>query len=335
MDTAHPYIAHCPIMPQEIYGFLADEQVFKALQDKLFVDLTLGYGGHARFLLDRYPSLKLLAFDQDPQAIKHAQEDLLPLYGQRLTLALKNFKDAPTILAPHSCAHILLDLGVSTHQLLAAERGFSWGQNGPLDMRMNQEALIPTAADLVNNLSEAELTEIFLNYGEEPLAPKIAAAICHARQQAPLRTTQELENIVFHCYPPKWRHGRTHPATKVFQGLRIKVNQELEILAQTLPALLPCLAVGGRLSVLSFHSLEDRIVKQCFLQAVQGLAGTRKSKNKYPPRDAKVDAGLSAPLASSPSYELVTKKPWQASAEELAANHRARSAKLRIIIRVS
>ena len=161
MDASNSYIAHCPIMPQEIYGFLADPQVLTSLQDKLFVDLTLGFGGHARFLLDRYPTVKLLALDQDPQAIKHAQEELVPLYGPRLTLAHKNFKDAPRMLAPHSCAHILLDLGVSTHQLLAAERGFSWGRLGPLDMRMNQDASIPTAADLVNNLSETELTEIF------------------------------------------------------------------------------------------------------------------------------------------------------------------------------
>ena len=301
------YHAHCPIMPEEIYGYLRDKDLAQRMATGIFVDLTLGFGGHAKILLDMNPAFKLWAFDQDEEALEHARQSLMPQLGDRLKLFAENFSRAPEHLLPNSCAHILLDLGVSTHQLMAAERGFSWAQNGPLDMRMQRTATRPTAADLVNTLTENELAEILLKYGEEHLAKKIAAAIVMARQKAPLQTTKELENIVFHAYPPHWRHGRTHPATKTFQALRLKVNQELEILGQTLPALAPCLMVGGRISVLSFHSLEDRIVKQCFRELV-----------KHDER-----------------YALLTKKPLTPSSAELAANRRSRSAKLRIITRVS
>ena len=301
------YLAHCPIMPEEIYGYLRDPAVAAPLAQGIFVDLTLGFGGHAKILLEMNMAFKLWAFDQDAEAINHAQQCLIPQFGERLKLFNENFAQAPQRLRPNSCAHILLDLGVSTHQLMAAARGFSWAQNGPLDMRMQQSSNLPTAADLVNTLAENDLAEILLKYGEERLARKIAAAIVNARQKAPLKMTQELENIVFHAYPPYWRHGRTHPATKTFQALRLKVNQELEILTQTLPALAPCLMVGGRISVLSFHSLEDRIVKQCFRALVK----------------------------DDSRFALLTKKPLTPSPEELTANHRARSAKLRIITRVS
>ncbi|MBP5297307.1 MAG: 16S rRNA (cytosine(1402)-N(4))-methyltransferase RsmH [Bacteriovoracaceae bacterium] len=313
--SAAEYLPHCPIMPEEIYGFLRDPVVAEQLAAGIFVDLTLGFGGHAKILLDLNDKFKLWAFDQDEEAIRHAQQSLLPQFGDRLKLFAENFAQAPQHLPLNSCAHILLDLGVSTHQLLAAERGFSWNQEGPLDMRMQRGGNLPTAADLVNNLPENELADLIFQYGEERLAKKIAAAIVAARQGAPIQTTKDLENIIFHTYPPQWRHGRTHPATKTFQALRLKVNQELEVLTQTLPALAPCLMVGGRISVISFHSLEDRIVKLCFRELAKGN---------------KSDDGPS----NSPGYALVTKKPLTPTEQELAANHRARSAKLRIITRV-
>ncbi len=319
-SAAEDYLPHCPIMPEEIYGFLRDPAVADQLASGIFVDLTLGFGGHAKILLALNHKFKLWAFDQDEEAIKHAQQSLIPQFGNRLKLFSENFAQAPQYLPRNACAHILLDLGVSTHQLLAAERGFSWAKEGPLDMRMQRRGDLPTAADLVNTLAENELADIIFQYGEERLAKKIAAAIVQARQRAPLQTTKDLENIVFHAYPPPWRHGRTHPATKTFQALRLKVNQELEILTQTLPALAPCLMPGGRISVLSFHSLEDRIVKQCFRELVKNEAHDPAGNDE---------------LNRSPRYALITKKPLTPSGEELAANHRARSAKLRIITRVS
>jgi len=204
-------------------------------------------------------------------------------------------------------AGILMDLGVSSHQFDKMERGFSFRADAPLDMRMNYtDQSIPSAADLLNSLNETEIADIIYRYGEERLSRRIAAKILEKRKEKKIETTSELEDICFHAYPARERHGRIHPATRTFQALRIAVNQELTVLENTLPKLLPFLAPGGVLAVISFHSLEDRIVKHTFkdLMENQGIPAT-----------------------------ILTKKPITASDKELSENSRSRSAKLRLIQR--
>jgi 16S rRNA (cytosine1402-N4)-methyltransferase len=206
-------------------------------------------------------------------------------------------------------AGILMDLGVSSHQFDKMERGFSFRADAPLDMRMNYgDPTIPTAADLLNTLSEKEIADIIFNYGEERLSRKIANRIVELRQKEKIATTGQIEDICFHSYPPKDRHGKIHPATRTFQALRIAVNEELHVLENTLPKLLPFLAEGGVLAVISFHSLEDRIVKHTFKEIVE--------KKDFP-------------------AIILTKKPLTATEEELLQNSRSRSAKLRLLQRVS
>jgi 16S rRNA (cytosine1402-N4)-methyltransferase len=201
-------------------------------------------------------------------------------------------------------AGILMDLGVSSHQFDKMERGFSFRADAPLDMRMNYgDSSIPTAADLLNSLSEKEIADILFNYGEERLSRKIASRIVELRQKKKIETTGELEDICFHAYPPKDRHGKIHPATRSFQALRIAVNEELTVLENTLPKLLPYLAHGGTLAVISFHSLEDRIVKHTFKEISE----------------------------SDQAVTILTKKPLTASESELTENSRSRSAKLRVL----
>jgi 16S rRNA (cytosine1402-N4)-methyltransferase len=222
-----------------------------------------------------------------------------------------NFSDFPDWCEKHQMhgkfAGILMDLGVSSHQFDKMERGFSFRADAPLDMRMNYtDPGIPSAADLLNSLSETEIADIIYRYGEERLSRRIAAKIVEKRNEKKIETTSELEDICFHAYPARERHGRIHPATRTFQALRIAVNQELTVLENTLPKLLPFLAPGGVLAVISFHSLEDRIVKHTFkdLMENQGIPAT-----------------------------ILTKKPITASDKELSENSRSRSAKLRLIQR--
>lgn len=204
-------------------------------------------------------------------------------------------------------AGILMDLGVSSHQFDKMERGFSFRADAPLDMRMNYgDPNTPTAADLLNSLSEKEIADLIFQYGEDRLSRKIAARICEQREKKKIETTGEIENICFHAYPPNQRHGGIHPATRTFQALRIAVNDELRVLENTLPKLLPYLAQGGVLAVISFHSLEDRIVKHTFKEIVE--------KEDFP-------------------ATILTKKPLTATEEELSENSRSRSAKLRLLQR--
>lgn len=202
-----------------------------------------------------------------------------------------------------------MDLGVSSHQFDKMERGFSFRADAPLDMRMNySDSRIPTAADLLNTLTEKEIADLIFNYGEERLSRKIAARIVELRQKEKIHSTGQVEDICFHAYPAKDRHGKLHPATRTFQALRIAVNEELKVLENTLPKLLPYLAEGGVIAVISFHSLEDRIVKHTFKEIVE--------KKDFP-------------------AIILTKKPLTATEEELSENSRSRSAKLRILQRVS
>ncbi len=276
----------------------------------------MGGGGHARgILVASTPDGELLGIDADPLAVALAGERLAE-FGGRVTLVQGNFADLEEIALEHGFSPvdgILLDLGLSSLQLEAAGRGFSFQLDGPLDMRFDPSRTT-TAADLVNDLSVEELASILSRYGEEPQARRIARAIVAER---PINTTGELAALVKRTVG---RRRRIHPATRTFQALRIAVNEELECLAKALPQALGLLMPGGRLVVISFHSLEDRLVKKFF---------RRESRDCICPPEAPVcTCGHRATLG------IVTRKPIRPSAEEVAANPRSRSAKLRIAFRL-
>jgi 16S rRNA (cytosine1402-N4)-methyltransferase len=272
-----------------------------------YIDGTLGGGGHAAAILERCaPDGLLLGVDADPAALAAAAQHLSG-FGARAQLAHGNFGDLAEIAATHGFRQadgILLDLGVSSHQLDTAERGFSFQAEGPLDMRLDPTAGAP-ASELVNRASEAQLADIIFEYGEERAARRIARVIVEARRRERLESTSQLAALVSRAVGG--RHGKIHPATRTFQALRIAVNGELDNLKRALPQAVELLAPGGRLAVIAFHSLEDRIVKHFFR------------------------AAAAAPEAR---VAIITKKPIEAQEPEARANPRSRSAKLRIAERV-
>jgi 16S rRNA (cytosine1402-N4)-methyltransferase len=283
-----------------------------------FIDGTLGAGGHAAAILETSaPDGRLLGFDRDPSALAFAARRLGP-YGERFTPVLGSYGDMDRV-APgrgfEAVDGILLDLGLSSRQLEDAARGFSFLKEGPLDMRFDPRQG-ETAADLVNNLSMEELTDIFRKYGEEQHSRRIARLIVTHR---PLWTTTELAELIEREAGVRGRPGR-HPATKVFQALRIAVNGELEEVERGLRAALKLLRPSGRLAVISFHSLEDRLVKQFFRQAARDCV--------CPPEQAICTCGARAEVRP------VTRKAVQATAQEIAANPRSRSARLRVVAKM-
>lgn len=281
------------------------------------IDGTLGAGGHTDALLARGVAA-VLAFDLDAQAIALAQARLAK-WGERVRIVQDSYATMTTHAHAHGWQHvdaILLDLGVSSMQLDTAERGFSFKQDAPLDMRFTADHR-PTAQEVVNTWDEGELADIFFRYGEERYSRPIARAIVRAR---PLTTTRQLADLIERTVPKQYdKRARTkpiHPATRVFQALRIAVNDELGVLERTLPQAIDLLASGGRLAVISFHSLEDALVKRVFKEA---------SSSFEPPR------GMASLPAKQATVRLLTKKPIEASADELAHNPRSRSAKLRVV----
>jgi 16S rRNA (cytosine1402-N4)-methyltransferase len=296
---------HTPALLNEVIAGLAPQTGGR------YIDGTLGGAGHAAAILEASaPDGRLLGIDADPAALAAGRIRLAP-YGGRAVLAHGNFRD----LAQHVRANgfepadgILLDLGVSSHQLDTPERGFSFMADAPLDMRMDPTGG-ETAADLVDELAESELADLIYRYGEERGSRRIARAIAAARRTGRIATTGALAEIVARALGG--RHGKIHPATRTFQALRIAVNRELESLESALPQAVELLAPGGRLAVIAFHSLEDRIVKQ-FFRAESGYGG-----------------------AAGPSHlRIITQKPIEAGPTEAHANPRARSAKLRIAERI-
>ena len=271
---------HEPVMVDEVVALLGGRGVV--------LDMTLGAGGHAQALLDASVD-RLIGLDRDPDAIRLASVRL-GRYGERFTAVRTRFSDVP---AEDRVDGVLYDLGVSSMQLDVAARGFSYRSSGPLDMRMEREG--GSAMDVVNSVDEAELARILFEYGEERRSRRVAAAIVRARSRAPIETTDELARIVASALGA--RRGGPHPARRTFQALRIAVNRELEELAASLPRAAGVLAPGGRVVAISYHSLEDRIVKRF--------------------------------LNEAPDLEVLTKKPLRPSAAEGARNPRARSAKLR------
>lgn len=276
-----------------------------------YIDGTVGGGGHAASILER-GAAHLLGIDQDPAALDAARQRL-DAFGDRVTLVHGNFNDIDVLAQAHDMTAvdgIVLDVGVSSYQIDTAERGFSFAHDAPLDMRMNP-TLGSTAADLLNTLSERDLADLIYRYGEEHASRRIARFVGERRRRAPLTRTSELAELVARALGGQ--HGRIHPATRTFQALRIAVNDELGVLERGLPKALNLLAIGGRLAVITFHSLEDRIVKTVLRQAAFGHA-------------------TSAPL---PRVLLVNRKPIMADAVEQTRNRRSRSAKLRIAERLS
>lgn len=298
-------------------------EVLHWLQPKaggVYLDGTLGGAGHARLILEAAPSCRLIGLDRDPAALKKAAEVLAP-FGERVNLQHATFDQAAAVLQQLGIDFLdgmLLDLGVSSHQLDTPERGFSFRYDAPLDMRMNPQAG-QTAADVLAEAEEEELARIFFEYGEERYSRRIARKIVAQRGEAPISRTGELAQLVKQAVPGGNKPGRIHPATRVFQALRIHVNQELEQVKQGVAAGIKLLRPGGRMVVISFHSLEDRIVKQLFREQAKGCI--------CPPK---------LPVCQCnkvPAVKLLTRKGIRAGEKELEVNSRSRSAILRAIER--
>ncbi len=299
---------HVPVLCAEVVAALAPED------GDLVIDGTFGAGGYTRAILDT-ASCTVIGVDRDPDALAEARP-WAGLYGARLRLVDGVFGALDTVAGPgETVTGVVLDIGVSSMQLDRPTRGFSFLRDGALDMRMGQDG--PSAADLVNMAEEAVLADILFQYGEERRSRALARAIVEARAKAPLRTTGDLARVIESAAPAK-KPGQAHPATRTFQALRIAVNDELGELARGLAAAERVLAPGGRLAVVTFHSLEDRIVKR-FLKSRSEGGGAGVSRHAPGP--------LAGPSAS---FETVTRKPVEAGEAELAANPRARSARLRV-----
>lgn len=304
--------SHVPVLLRETI------EALNIKSDGIYVDGTVGGGGHSQEILNRLGKGTLIAIDQDPDAIKTVTKRFAG--HANVTVVRANFSSMDEVV--HSLGFdrvdgILLDIGVSSRQLDTPERGFSFHNDAPLDMRMSQEGT--SAYDLVNTLPYGELARIIRMYGEEKFASSIASAIVRQREKKPIKTTLELAEIVKSGVPAaKRRDG--HPARKTFQALRIAVNGELERLSQGLEAAFSLLAPGGRLAVITFHSLEDRIVKQYFAQLCTGCTC---------PKDFPVCV-----CGKKPQAKLWNKKPVEASEEELRSNARSRSAKLRVLEKI-
>ena len=291
--------------------------------DSACLDCTLGGAGHSSEILKRLdPGGLLVGIDRDREAIEAATSRLSAIDSQARFLCLHgNFHDAPALLTACNIDRgldcILVDLGVSSHQLDVRERGFSYHEDAPLDMRMDQSQPL-SAREIVNRWSEDELNHILRDYGEEKWARQIARVICDRRKTAPIETTGQLVEIIDAAIPKKFRQGDgSHPARRSFQALRIAVNDELEPLEPALRALAGLLNPGGRLCVITFHSLEDRIAKNVF----RSLADPCTCPKSFPV----------CMCGKKPVVKLITRKPITAGAEELARNPRSRSASLRIV----
>ena len=285
--------------------------------DGIYVDGTLGGAGHSSQIAKRLTTGRLIGIDRDPVALKAAGERLAP-YADRVTLVHSNFCEIAQVLKDlniEGVDGILLDLGVSSPQLDDAQRGFSYMNDAPLDMRMNGEDAL-SAYEVVNGWSYEELRRILFDYGEERYAPRIADAICRRREQEPIRTTLELVDIIRSAMPAAALREKQHPAKRSFQAIRIAVNDELGSVEKVMRDAIPCLNPGGRLAIITFHSLEDRIVKNGMAEAAKGCT--------CPPNFPVCVCG------KKPKVKLISRKPIVSGDEELERNPRARSAKLRI-----
>jgi len=303
--------SHKPVLFTETVDALAVKP------DGVYVDCTLGGAGHASLLLSRLTTGKLIALDQDMAAIRNAKEKLKSYEG-KFELVHTNFEHVGEVLsqmAPDGIDGAMIDLGVSSYQLDTPERGFSYHHDAPLDMRMDTDAAL-TAKEVVNRYSQKDLCRILRDYGEEKNAAKIASSLVRAREEKEIETTLELSEIVKSAFPPKERFEGKHPARRTFQAIRIEVNRELSIIPPTLDQLVSALKPGGRLAVITFHSLEDRLVKESMKKYISGCTC---------PRDFPVCV-----CSFQPKLINLTRKPIVPSAREEKENPRSRSAKLRV-----
>ncbi|MEO8207584.1 MAG: 16S rRNA (cytosine(1402)-N(4))-methyltransferase RsmH [Chloroflexota bacterium] len=311
--------SHVPVLIDEVVEMLAPAP------GSLHIDGTIGGGGHAERILEATnPDGRLLGLDADGAAIARVRERLEPRFGDRLRLAQANFRELATVAPREGFGAVdgcFLDLGLSSFQLADADRGFGFRTGGPLDMRFDVSRGVP-AADLLASLDAVELTALFRRFGEEPFAGRIARSIVEARRSAPIRTAEDLASLVERIAPSRAPgRRRIHPATRVFQALRIAVNEELEALAVGLEAALGLIRPGGRLVVLSYHSLEDRIIKRFFHAERRGCT-----------------CAPEVPICicgRAPRLRLVAPKGLTPGEDELAANPRSRSARLRVAERLA
>ena len=304
------------------YSVLLNEVIdnLNIKEDGIYVDCTLGYGGHSSKILERIKHGHLFAFDQDKIAIEHADKRLKTV-GENYTIIKSNFKNIKQELNNRDVFEvdgIVFDLGVSSPQLDEDFRGFSFHRDAKLDMRMDLDSDF-SAWNVVNEYSEVELTRILFEFGEEKFARSIAKNIVKIRNEKPIETTFELVDIIKHSMPEK-ELRKKHPGRKTFQAIRIEVNHELDILEDTIKDSLSLLKVGGRLAIITFHSLEDKIVKKIFKEMTD--------------IDPMVKGLPNIPLEYQPSFKLITKGGVKASSLELEENNRSRSATLRIIEKI-
>jgi len=302
---------HISVLLQECLDGLAIKP------DGIYLDGTLGGAGHSSHIVQRLTTGRLIGIDRDPVALEASGKRLEP-YQDRVTLVHSNFCEMAQVvkdLGLTGVDGILLDLGVSSPQLDDGERGFSYMADAPLDMRMNGEDTL-TAYTVVNTWPQDELKRILFDYGEERYAPRIASAICRRREDKPIETTLELVDVIRAAMPAQALREKQHPAKRSFQAIRIAVNDELGSVEKAMADAIPLLNPGGRLAVITFHSLEDRIVKNAMAEAAKGCT--------CPPNFPVCVCG------KKPQVKLISRKPIVATEEELEANPRSRSAKLRV-----
>jgi len=317
---------HEPVLLEEVIRWLQPQQ------GGLFVDCTIGVGGHARAILAASDQARVIGIDRDPEALAVARERLA-IFEERMKLVRANFGDIGTIFEEagvNQARGVLADLGVSSFQLERSERGFSFASDTQLDMRMDQTSG-PTAADLLNQRTEQEIANLIFEYGEERGARKIARRVVQERDRRPITTTKQLADIVVRALnvPGRWR---IHPATRTFQALRIAVNDELRSLERFIPDAISALTHGGRLAIISFHSLEDRIVKRSFLrESGRCLCEPQRSRSG---REQGTDGIICEHCGARHRVSILTRKPVRPTAEEIARNPRSRSALLRVCERL-
>jgi 16S rRNA (cytosine1402-N4)-methyltransferase len=323
--------SHEPVLLNEIIEWLKPDK------GGTFVDCTLGLGGHTQALLAAAPETQVIALDQDEEALAIARTHLVG-FGSRVRFVHANFKDLKAVLSDadvHQVQGILADLGVSSLQFDSGARGFSFASDAPLDMRMDRSQS-ETAADFIAKRSEQELADLIFEYGEERGARKIARLLVKERQRQAITSTKQLADIVVRALNIKG-HWRIHPATRAFQAFRIAVNDELSILENFIPSSISFLASGGRLAVISFHSLEDRIVKHSF-QRQSGRCLCADKLHKFAAEmqtiEKSKDAVICQNCGARRSVQVLTRKPVRPGSEEIVRNPRARSALLRVCERL-
>ena len=317
-----PEFVHVPVLRQPVQAYLNLKSGDTA------IDATLGLGGHTMDMIEAVgPKGHVYSFDQDSEHLEIARQRIEAKFGKdglkRVTLIHANFvemEEKMTELKAKKVDGILFDLGLALPHLTRPERGFSFQNDGPLDMRMSRDLTPTTAADIVNTYSERDLADLIYEFGEERFSRKIAQMIIERRKKEKIETTKQLEDLIFHAYPVSMRHGKSHPATKTFQALRIAVNQELDVLEKVLPQAVSLLAPKGRLVAISYHSLEDRIVKH-FLRS--------QTKDCICPPEV-----MRCECNTKPVLEVLTKSPVLPTDEETAENPRSRSAKMRVAIKL-